>query len=443
MAQKANKKEIGLFNSISFAVGAMVGGGVFVLSGLALKQTGPSAIISFVLAGIMVLISALSFAVIASCKNSKYSVYGIVGEALGSEIWSFLTSWSFYLAGIIGAAFVLSAFGTYLSQFFLKGTSYLIWAILGGIFLTLINLGPASIIARLESLLVSIKVLILFVLIYFGLKAFRLSQIHPFLPHGANQVLVTSAFLFIAFLGFNVITNISSEIKNPTKTIPKAIIYSMLIVTIIYAGVVIALVAAKISTYSEASVGVAAQNLIGPVGGTLIIVGALISTLSSANANILGSSEIMIRMALDKQVPTKLAKIKHGHPYYSVIAGAIFYFILILSNKTASVISLANITAIVALIIVNLAAIRIIKDKHYQAIKLPLGVLLPIIGAITAISQFFFMKSSNLLLGFILVGLGLIVYGLRNKLHHLKTYSELKKLYSEIKGPLFRSFFSK
>ncbi len=443
MPKKANQKQIGLFNSIAFAVGAMIGGGVFVLSGLALKQTGPSAIISFILAGIMVLISALSFGVIASCVNSKYSVYGIVGKALGSEIWSFLTSWSFYLAGIIGAAFVLSAFGTYLSQFFLKNSSYLIWAAAATILLTLINLGPSSSIAKIESLLVSIKVIILAILIFFGLKAFNTHDFHPFFAHGLNQIFITSAFLFIAFLGFNVITNIASEVKNPKKTIPKAIILSMLIATVIYAGVVVALVTANLTSYSEASVGVAAQHLIGPLGGILIIIGALISTLSSANANILGSSEIMIRMVLDKQVPTALGKLKHGHPYRSVVGGSLFILLLIFSNQITRVISLANITAISALIIVNIAAIRILQAKLYKSITLPFGILLPVLGVLSALSQFLFMTATNLLYGFILIALGLIIYGARKRLHQVKAYQEIVGLYKEIKGPLFRSFFSK
>ena len=239
------------------------------------------------------------------------------------------------------------------------------------------------------------------------------------------------------------ITNIASEVKNPKKTIPKAIILSMLIAIVIYSGVVVALVVANLNSYSEASVGVAAQHLIGPLGGILIIIGALISTLSSANANILGASEIMIRMVLDKQVPTALGKLKHGHPYRSVVGGSLFILLLILSNQITRVISLANITAISALIIVNVAAIRILQAKLYKSITLPFGILLPVLGVLSALSQFFFMSATNLLYGFILIALGLIIYGARKRLHQVKAYQEIVTLYKEIKGPLFRSFFSK
>jgi APA family basic amino acid/polyamine antiporter/amino acid efflux transporter len=441
---KTNTQKIGLIASIAFAVGAMVGGGVFVLSGLALKQTGPSAILSFVIAGIMVLVSALSFATIASAKHSaRYSGYELVGKALGSPIWSFFTSWSFYLAGIIGAAFVLNAFGLYLTQFFLKNQSAIFWALGGALAITLLNLGPASKIARVESFLVGLKLLILVLLIIFGIKFFSINDLKPFDPHGLNQILVSSAFLFIAFLGFNVINNISSDIKNPTKTIPRAIILSMLIVTIIYVGVVVALLAAHIHTYSEASVGAAAQKLIGPVGGVLIIIGALVSTLSSANANILGSSEIMIRLTLDKQVPTILGKLKHGHPYYSVLGGAFLYIILIASNQTNTIIGLANVSAIWALIIVNFGAYKLIKSNKYPGIiKLPGGKLLPVLGIIFSALELFFISPTTNLIGFGLILSGLILYLLRKRFHNVSLHLETKTIFEDIRGPLVRALHS-
>lgn len=429
-------RKIGLFTSIAFAVGAMIGGGVFVLSGLALKQTGASAILAFLLAGIMVLFSALSFGQIAAQKNSShYSGYAIVGKVLKSHIYSFIVSWSFYLAGIIGAAFVLNAFGVYLTGFILHGQSVIFWAIIAGLILTIINLGPASEIGKVENILVGLKLIVLILLVVFGLIHFHLGSFHPFFPHGDEQVLVSSAFLFIAFLGFNVITNISSDIKNPTKTIPRAITLSMLIVTIIYVGVIIALLDAHIKNYSEASVGTAAQILIGPIGGVLIVIGALVSTLSSANANILGSSEIMVRMALDKQVPTQFGRQYKGHPYYSVLFGGLFYSLLIWSRQTNTIIGLANVTAIVGLIVVNLGALKINLIQKSSTLK----KIYPIIGIITAGVQFFFMPLLTIILGFLLILTGLIIYRFRNIFHLPKLHLELVKIFDQISGPLSRS----
>jgi APA family basic amino acid/polyamine antiporter len=439
MPPTKNVKKIHLFTAVAFAVGAMIGGGVFVLSGVALQKTGPSALVSFLMAGVMVLLSALSFAVIASQASQKNTGYTYVGTALGSPIWSFLTSWCFYLGGVIGAAFVLNAFGVYVHQFIGKHETVILWAIVGAVILTLLNFGPASAIGKIESLLVGGKLIILIVLVAFGLMHFHSYQLHPFAPHGGAHILATSAFLFVAFLGFNVITSISSDIDEPGKTIPKAILLSMLIVTLVYAGVVIALLAGHISNYSEASVGVAAQHLIGPVGGGLIIFGALVSTLSSANANILGSSEIMVRLAADKQVPTILGHMRRGHPYVSVLAGAVLYILMILSGRTTIIIGLANVTAIVALIIVNFAAAKALTSQGYSGPKLPLGRALPVLGIIGAAAQFIFMPISTILIGLGLVLSGLIIYGLRERYHLPELHQEIVKIVGDVEGPLTRA----
>lgn len=432
-------KKIRLLTATAFAVGAMIGGGVFVLTGTALQKAGPAALVSFLLAGMIVLLSALSFAVIASKAPPKKPGYDYVGKVLGSPIWSFLTSWCFYLSGIIAAAFVLSAFGVYIHSFITHGTPALTWALVSAGVLTLVNLGPASEIGKIETFLVGGKLFVLLLLIVFGLGHFHTSALRPFNPHGTPHIFATSAFLFIAFLGFNVITNISGDIDRPRKAVPRAIMLSMLLVTFIYAGVVVALLMAHIQNYSEASVGVAARQLIGPIGGGLIVAGALVSTLSSANANILGSSEVMVRLAADKAVPTILGHLRHGHPYVSVLAGAALYVMLILTGRTDVIVNLANVTAIVALIIVNIAAARALASKRHDGLRLPFGWLLPVLGALGALAQFAFMPFASSLIGLTLALGGIAVYALRARFHWPRLHTELLRTLERTEGPLTRS----
>jgi basic amino acid/polyamine antiporter, APA family len=432
-------KKIQLLTATAFAVGAMIGGGVFVLTGTALKQTGPAALVSFIAAGAIVLLSALSFAVIASEAPPGKPGYAYVGKVLGSPIWSFLTSWCFYLSGIIAAAFVLNAFGVYINGFIVHAVPVVVWALIGAVVLTLVNLGPASEIGKVETFLVGGKLLVLALLIVFGLARFHTQVLQPFNPHGSSHIFATSAFLFIAFLGFNVITNISGDIENPRRTVPRAILLSMLVVTLVYIGVVIALLAAHIRNYSEASVGIAAQHLIGPIGGVLIVGGALVSTLSSANANILGSSEVMVRLAANKDVPTVFGRMRHGHPYVSVLAGAVLYIVLILSRQTNVVVNLANVTAIVALLIVNVAAARALTSRSHTGLRLPMGGLLPLLGAAGAAVQFAFIPLTSSIIGILLACSGLLAYALRKRYHIPQVHQEIVHAVEDAQGPLSRS----
>lgn len=432
-------KKIGLVAATAFAIGAMIGGGVFVLTGGALATAGPAALLSFTIAGLIVLLSALSFAVIASCAKAKRPGYTYVGQMLGSPIWSFLTSWCFYLSGLIAVAFVLNAFGVYVQQFLIPHVAAVWWALAAALVLMFVNLGPASEIGKIETLLVGAKLAVLLLLIVVGIEHFDPSILHPFAPHGTGQIFISSASLFIAFLGFNVITNIAGDIDRPRQTVPRAILLSMLLVTVVYIGIVLALLAARMHSYSEASVGLAATKLIGPLGGTLVVASALVSTLSSANANILGSSEIMVRLAANKDVPTMLGHMRRGHPYISVIAGSILTCALILTGQTGIIINLANVTAIVALIIVNLAAARALASTTHAGLRLPLGIWLPALGAAFAALQFAFLPLASSLSGLMLVALGLIVYTLRTKWHLPKLHPEIVKVVDQLEGPLSRA----
>ena len=414
-ATGARTGSIGLVSCVAFAVGTMVGAGVFVLSGLAVQRAGPAAIASFVLAGVLVLLSALSFAVVASLAPPGGSGYAYVGQALGRR-WGFLTSWAFWLGGVIGVAFVLNAFGSYLHDFFLSALPATVAAVAAVVVVALLNIGPASVIGRAETALVVVKVAILALLIVFAFVHLGRARFTPFVPHGASSVVTTSALLFIAYLGFNVVTNMAGDVERPQRTIPLAILLSMGIVALIYVGVVVALLAGQISTYDEASVGTAAKHLIGDWGGILIPIGALISTLSAANANMLVSSEIMVRLAGDRQVPTVAGRLWHGHPAVSVLAAAVTAVILVLTGGIQVIVALGNVAAIVAMVLVNAAAFQAQRRRHRAGIRLPAGPLFPVLGLVAALAQLVFIGWWQTLIGLALVVAGLGLHALRG--HH-------------------------
>src|SRR3954468_7585660 len=125
MEKAENRPKIGLLSCIAFAVGTMIGAGVFVLSGPAIHNVGPAALISYGTAGVCVLFSALSFSAIASMAPAGASGYAYVRTVFG-PYWGFITSWAFYISGIIGCAFILNGFGVYFQQFFVPSSNSLI-----------------------------------------------------------------------------------------------------------------------------------------------------------------------------------------------------------------------------------------------------------------------------------------------------------------------------
>lgn len=424
--------KIGVVTASLFAIGSMVGGGVFALSGTAIKTAGPGAIIAFIMAGIIVLFSALSLAVVAGKTPAGEAGYDEVGDVLGKP-WEFITSWCFYLNAVIVTAFVLNAFGLYFHQFVAPHVSSLAVGVVAAIVLGFINFAPAGIIGRFESVLVIVKLAALAFLIIVGLPHLTHASLHPLLPHGSAGLMSAGSTLFIAFLGFNVITNISSEIDNPRKNVPRAIVASMIIVMIVYIGVVLAMLAAHLTSYSEASVGVAAQKLAGPVGGVAIVIGALLATLSAANANMLGASETVMRMAEKKSVPTILGMPFHHHPIVSVSIGVVVAIALLASGRIGFVVNLANVTAIVALIVINLAALRIFWQRRG---KRTVAVLVPLIGIIGAAWQFAYLSTVSLWWGAGLILAGVVMYALREKFIIPYHHKRIQKTVRTHKTPL-------
>lgn len=394
------------------------------LSGLAVQKAGPAALLSFVLAGVLVLLSALSFAVVASRARAGESGYAYLGRSLGG-FWRFFSSWAFYIGGVIGVAFVLGAFGSYLHDFFVSSVSATVWAVVAAVVLTALNLGPADLIGRAETALVAIKVGILALLIVFAFIHIDRAHFSPFVPHGASSVVTSSGLLFVAYLGFNVVCSMAPAVKDASRTVPRAIVISMGVVAVIYLGVVVALLAGGISTYDEASVGQAAKHLIGGWGGVLIPIGALVSTLSAANANILGSSEIMVRLAARKDVPTALGRMWHGHPAVSVLGGAVLYVVLLLTGSTDAVVALANVAAIAAMAVINVGAFVAMRSGDREGIRLPGGPVLPALGLVTALSQLFFISWVPVLIGLAILAAGAVLYLLRHRLHHGAAHAEL------------------
>jgi amino acid transporter len=420
MSASGRDKKIGLISVLSFAVGAMIGGGVFTLSGEALDRAGPAALVSYAIAGVVMLLSALSSVAIATRAQPGESGFAPITGLLGRP-WRFLVMWGFYLNALLGVAFLADSFGVYLHNYFLTSVGATVAGVLCIALLGALNLGPATWVGRAETWTVAVKIGLLLIFVGWGLAALSVRHIKSFAPHGAGPVLSTSALLFTAYTGFNVVTNILPSVRNPIKTVPRAIIGAMLISIAMYLLVGAAMVASGITHFGVAGVSEAAQALMGSWGGKMIAFAACLSTLSGANAMLLGGSEIALRLVADEDIPAMLGKTtKAGFPWMSVGLIAIVALMLVLFTNIISVIVLGNITALVAMLVVNLAAVALARRGFPGAgFRIPGGPLLPVIAALACLSQFVAYDPADLLAAGGALALGLVAYHQRGRGRHL------------------------
>ena len=407
--------QIGLVACVSLAVGTMVGGGIFALSGIVINTTGPAAILAYVLAAISVLLSVLCFAAVASRVKDGESGYGPIADVLGPR-WRFLTMWAFYISAIAGGAFMLVAFGSYL-QYFITGTNALLLGLGAAAVLIVLNLGPADLVGRAETLMVVFKMGVLVLLIGFGIAAFQTDKLTPFAPNGAGAILTSTGLLFSVYLGFSVVTNVAGVVKNPSRNVPLSILLSILIVALVYVGVVVAMLMSGITHFGAAGAAEAAAQLIGPWAGGLVAVAACVSTLSGSNAVLLGTSELLIQMAGNGDIPSAMAHTsRSGRIHYSVLLSGAIAVTLMVTGGLETIITYCSVAGIVGLVMMDITALRMAR-RHWPTpgLNLPLGILIPVLAALAAVAQLPGLGWTNVLGGLALVAAGMGVFAIRHR----------------------------
>lgn len=347
-------RQLGFWDALTIGVGTMIGAGIFLLSGVAVALTGPAAIFSYLAAGVVCVITAASTAELATGMPTSGGDYYFVSRALGPAFGA-ISGIGIWLSLTFAIAFYLFGLGEYLA---LVTPLTPFWgAFGGGLLLVALNIVGAKESGRLQVVIV----LILFVILggFSGLAAFEIEadNFTPFFPFGAGPIAATTALVFVSFLGFVKIAAVAEEIKDPAKNLPRTLIGSVLLVTLLY--VLIVLVIAGL--FTQETIGevrdpltAAARSLLGGFGAGVIIFAGLLATLSSANASIFAASRINLAMARDRMVPNWLAAIhpKRLTPYRAIlVTGGLTLALLLIENletlaKTASVLQLYSYAAL-------------------------------------------------------------------------------------------------
>jgi len=411
------------------------------LSGLAVDKAGPAAILAYLIAGGVMLLSALSFVVVSSRSKAGDSGYAPIGEIL-SPAWRFVVMWGFYLNAVICTAFVLISFGMYLNEYFVKSLGQVAAALIAVAAVALLNLGPADLVGKAETYLVALKVSILLVFIGYGLAAIGAVHWTPFVPNGAKSVFATTALLFTAYTGFNVVTNMAGSVRDPNRTVPRAIVISIAIAAVVYMGVIVAMLASGQSNFGGAGLGKAATALMGSWGGPLLAFAACVSTLSAANANILGASELMIRLAGQGDIPIAAGRMsKRGHPVFSVMLAAGIAALLIAFARSGDlIVAMSNVTAIVAMLVVNVGAFKLaLKGWPGEGVRLPGGVTIPALGFVAAAGQLPSLGLKAVLIGLAMILAGYVMFALRRKTWLAGEVAELERGIQELETPLAKA----
>jgi APA family basic amino acid/polyamine antiporter len=419
------KRHLGLWGAASIGIGAIIGAGIFVLSGVASGFAGPAVILSFLIAGVVAFLTALSSAELSSFITEAGGSYIYTHKAFG-KFWGFVVGWMQSFDYIVGASAISVGFAGYFVYFAgITPTAQItiMVAIAMPLILTLINLRGIREASGTNNLLVGIKVtaLALFITVglFFLLSHGNLSNYHPFYPRGISGILSGAALIFFAFIGFNTITVIAEEVKNPEKNVPRSLILAFLICTALYIGVSVVevgLVNWKIMGTSDAPLELALQAATDNIFLlNFVSVSALFATASATMASILGGSRAVFSMARQRVIPGILARIsKNGAPTFAVlISGAAIALIIIATKGDLELIaSIFNFGTLLTFFFINMSLLRLRKKMPdaSRAFKVPLYPIAPILGIISCFALVFYLKMNAIIAAGVWIALGMIAY---------------------------------
>jgi amino acid transporter/nucleotide-binding universal stress UspA family protein len=428
MSDEELAKDIGPLAALTIGVGTMIGAGIFVLPRTAISQAGSFAIVAFTLGGAIALLTAFSASELGTAMPKSGGAYYYVNHALGPMFGS-VAGWANWLGLAFASAFYMVGFGQYIQQIFgLTATVGVgpveldpvkLIALAGATLFIMVNYIGAKETGRLQNVIVIVLVAILTVFtIYGGLRADP-ANLPP--TAGFSDTMAVTGIIFVSYLGFVQITSVAEEIQDPGVNLPRAVIGSVLLVTVIYALVLLTMAAAVEPGFINAlpteqiAVVEVARILLGPVGAIAMLLGGLLATASSANASILASSRINFAMGRDGIVSESLNEIhpRFSTPYRSiaVTGGLILVFI-----AAGTVETLASMGSVLHLIIYGLLNIGLIVMREAEPAEydpdytVPLYPVVPILGALTSLGLIVFLAPVAIGLSAVLVAGAVLWY---------------------------------
>lgn len=413
------EKMLSLFDVVNLVVGTIIGADIYIAASFGAGLLGPASLIAWILAGLMAIIIALSFAECSSLVPRVGGPYAYAKDAFGDFI-GFLSGWSLMIAEWTAIAVFPLAFVAYIKYFF-PNIPFEVQTIIKILFITIltcINYIGVKKAGRVNDILTVLKLAPIFILTIIGIVYFIIkpsvfiSNFTPVAPLGFGGLGAAIILIFWAYVGFELVTVPSDEIIDSKRTIPKAIGLGMGIVTLFYFVtnfIIVGVVPWQQLSQSPAPLTLAGYALMGGSGVLFIALGALLSISGSDEAGILSSARIPYAMAGDGLLPKIFAKKdpKYDTPHMALVIQGVITGVAAILGTISSLIILSVFTLLFCYIL-TCASVFPLRKKYGKGTKIPL--IVPVLGVIISL---YIMSQSNLIqiiTGVILIALGIPIY---------------------------------
>lgn len=378
MTMTTLERRLGLTDAVGIGLGAVIGGGVFVVTGLAAALAGPSLLVGLLLAAVAATCNALSSAELAARYPESGGTYEYGYQLLGP--WpGFVAGWMFLASKMAAAGVVAIGLGAYVAMLVPRVDSRAL-AVSAILMFTALNYVGVKRTSRVNLAIVAISVTSLLLLIVRGALVFERARLVPFATGGVSGILESAALLFFAYTGYARIATLGEEVREPRRTIPRAIVMTILFAAFLYAGVAavaLGVAGAPALASSPAPLAVAARAAGGPWLANAIAAGAITAMLGVILSQILGMSRMAFAMGRRADLPRGLSIVhpKYGVPHRAVLLVGTGAALIAATGTLRSVAASASFAILVYYAIANLAALRLpVEDRLYPAAVPAIGV---------------------------------------------------------------------
>ncbi|MFE7611398.1 amino acid permease [Streptomyces celluloflavus] len=427
------RRSMGVWQLTMISIGATLGTGIFVVLGEAVPKAGPAVILSFVLAGITALFSALSYAELAGTIPVSGSSYSYAYATLG-ELIAWICGWCLILEYGVSVAAVAVGWGQYLNELLAGTVGFTIPEALsappgnGGVFnlpallvvmlAMVFLLGGAKESARANTIMVTVKIVALLLFCGVALQGVRSGNYADFMPMGMAGVSAAGATLFFSYIGFDAASTAGEEAKNPQRDLPRAIMLSLVLVTLLYclvAAVAVGALPWHRFAGSEAALAGILKTVTGQnVWAVLLAFGAVVAIASVVLTVLYGQTRILFAMSRDGLVPKVFSRVhpRTGAPRANTVIVSLFCGVLAAAVPLGQLADATSIGTLFAFALVNVAVIvlRRTRPDMPRAFRTPLAPLFPAIGFLLCIYMMGNLGPVTWVVFGVWMAVGLVVY---------------------------------
>jgi amino acid transporter len=333
MMADQNQGKMGLWAIVAIGIGGMVGGGIFAVLGLAVQLAGGGTPAAFLIAGIVALLTAYSYARLSVHVPSQGGTVKFLDQAFGVDLFTGGINSLLWISYIVMLALYSYAFGSYGATFFGKSVPVKHLLISAGILIpAVLNLFSANLVGKAETYIVAIKlaILLFFVAVGFaGIDAGRLAPVHWTPP---LHLVAGGMIIFLAYEGFELIANTAQDARDVKKTLPRAFYIAVGFVILLYILVAVVSVGSlpvdKIVEAKDYALAAAARPFLGHAGFVMIAIAAVLSTFSAINATLYGSARLSYTIAKEGELPEFLEDRVWNKPIEGLIITTVLSLLL-------------------------------------------------------------------------------------------------------------------